>query len=333
MSRQLWWLALGWTVLVPAPAYAQTYLVIVSGIGGEPAYQERFLAWSSALADAARDRLGIADDHTTVLGEQPDRDARMRGRSTRANVDAAFTDLAARAEPGARIVVVLIGHGSTVGGEARINLPGPDMRAEDFAALLSPFATQEIVLVNLTSASGDWIGPLSGDRRVVVTATRSGTERDESLFGGYFVTALTAEDADTDKDGRVSILEAFEYAKAEVARTYEQQNRLLSEHALLDDDGDGRGSHEIDPASGDGARARTVFLAADSATASRSATDDPELRALYAERDRLEGAVADLRARKNSMDPTAYEAELEGLLLALARTNRDIRTREGGSPR
>ncbi len=333
MSRCLWWLALGWTVLGPVPACAQTYLVIVSGIGGEPVYQERFLVWSAALADAARDRLGIAEDRVTLLGEQPERNPRIRDRSTRANVDAVLTDLAARAEPHACIVIVLIGHGSTVGGDARINLPGPDMRAEDLAAILAGFPTQQIVVVNLSSASGDWIAPLSGDRRVVVTATRSGTERDESLFGGYFVAALTADDADTDKDGRVSILEAFEYAKTEVARVYEQQNRLLSEHALLDDDGDGRGSHEIDPASGDGARSRSVFLAADSAASSRPTTDDPELRALYAERERLEEAVTALRARKASMDPTGYEAELEGLLLALARTNRDIRTREGGPPR
>lgn len=333
MSRRLWWLALGWTVIGPAPARAQTYLVIVSGIGGEAAYQERFLEWSSALADAARDRFGIADDRITLLGEQPERDARIRARSTRANVEAVLAELASRVEPAARIVIVLIGHGSTIGGDARINLPGPDMTAQDCAALLAGFPTQEILLVNLASASGDWIGPLSGDRRVVVTATRSGTERDESLFGGYFVAALTAEEADTDKDGRVSILEAFEYAKAEVVRVYEQQNRLLSEHALLDDDGDGHGTHEIDPATGDGARSRSVFLAADSAGQARPATDDPELQALYVERERLEGAVADLRARKNSMDPTAYETELERLLLALARANRDIRSREGGPSR
>ena len=333
MSRRFRWLVLGWAVLGPTAASAQTYLVIVSGIGGEPAYQERFLVWSSALAEAAHERLGIDEDRVTLLAEQPERNPRIRDRSTRANVETVLTELASRAEPHARIVVVLIGHGSAVGGDAKINLPGPDMRAEDLAALLAGFPTQQIVVVNLASASGDWIAPLSGDRRVVVTATRSGTERDESLFGGYFVAALTADDADTDKDGRVSILEAFEYAKAEVARVYEQQNRLLSEHALLDDDGDGRGSHEIDPATGDGVRSRSVFLAVDSAASARPTVDDPELRALYAERERLEEAVTTLRARKASMAPTAYEAELEGLLLALARTNRDIRTREGGPPR
>jgi hypothetical protein len=333
MRRALLWLALLCAVLAVRPAAAQTYLVVVSGIGGEPAYQERFLVWGSALVEAAQERLGIAENHVAYFAEDPSRDPRIRDRSTKANVTAALTDLASRAEPGAQIVVVLIGHGSTVGGEARINLPGPDMRAEDFIPLLDAFATQEVVFANLSSASGDWIAVLSGARRVVVTATRSGTERDESIFGGHFVEALTEDEADTDKDGRVSVLEAFRYANAETDRVYGQQNRLRSEHAMLDDDGDGKGSHEPDGEAGDGVRARRVFLAPDPARAARAATDDPALLALYAERDSLEMAVTGLRARKNSMEAAAYEAELERMLLALARTNREIREREGREPR
>ena len=332
MRRAPLWLAVACVGLAARTAVAQTYLVVVSGIGGEPAYQERFLVWGSALVEAAEERLGIAEDHVAYFAEDPSRDPRIRSRSTKANVTAALTDLASRAEPGARIVVVLIGHGSTVGGEARINLPGPDMRAADFALLLDAFSTQEIVFANLSSASGDWIAALSGERRVVVTATRSGTERDESIFGGYFVAALTEDDADTDKDGRVSVLEAFQYANAETDRVYGQQNRLRSEHAMLDDDGDGRGTPEPDGESGDGVHARRVFLAADPGRAARAATDDPALVALYEERDRLETAVASLRARKSVMETTAYEAELERTLLALARTNREIRAREGREP-
>lgn len=332
MRRGLRWLAVACAVLAARPAVAQTYLVVVSGIGGEPAYQERFLVWGSALVEAAEERLGIGEDHVAYFAEDPSRDPRIRGRSTKANVTAALTDLASRAEPGARIVVVLIGHGSVVGGEARINLPGPDMRAGDFALLLDAFSTQEIVFANLSSASGDWIAALSGERRVVVTATRSGTERDESLFGGYFVAALTEDEADTDKDGRVSVLEAFQYANAETDRVYGQQNRLRSEHAMLDDDGDGRGTPEPDGESGDGVHARRVFLAADPGRAARAATDDPALVALYDERDSLETVVASLRARKGAMEAAAYEAELERTLLALARTNREIRAREGREP-
>ncbi len=332
MNRRMLVLGLAAALIFPAAGAAQTYLLVVGGIGGEPTYRERFQVWCSALVSAARDQLGIADDRIVYLAEDPERDPRIDDRSTKANIEAAFADLAQRAEPSGRLVVVLVGHGSTTGNVPRFNLPGPDMQAEDFAAQLSQFATQEIVVVNLASASGDWVGALSGERRVIVTATRSAAERHETVFGGYFVAALTSEDADTDKDGRISLLEAFEYARREVARVYQRQNRLLTEHALLDDDGDGSGAHEPDPATGDGARARTWFLTEADVTAAQPETDDSVLATLYGDRARLEGALAELRARKDSMDAAAYEAELERLLLELARTNRSIREREARIP-
>jgi hypothetical protein len=321
-------LGLTLATLLPGAGTAQTYLVVVSGIGGEPVYRERFQTWGSALVSAARDRLGITDDRIVYLAEDPDRDPRVDGRSTKDNLVGALDTLAGRLEAAARLVVVLVGHGSTTGGTPRLNLPGPDLTAVELAALLDRFPSQEIVVLNFSSASGGWIAALSGERRIVVTATRSGTERFESLFGGYFIEAVTSDGADLDKDGRVSLLEAFEYARQEVERVYEQQNRLLTEHALLDDDGDGAGAHEPDPAIGDGGRARAWFLADVSSTADRPASDDPELAALHAEQARLEDAVATLRARKDAMDPAAYQAQLERLLIELAQTGRAIRERE-----
>ena len=273
------------------------------------------------------------DDRIVYLAEDPTRDPRIDDRSTKANIEAVFADLAERIEPSGRLVVVLVGHGSTTGSVPRFNLPGPDMEAADFAAQLSRFPSQEIVLANLASASGDWVGVLSGERRVIVTATRSAAERHETVFGGYFVTGLTSEDADIDKDGRTSLLEAFNYARREVERVYERQNRLLTEHALLDDDGDGSGAHEPNPAAGDGARATAWFLHDADMAAAAVTTEDPELLALYSDRTRIEGALTALRARKEEMSTTAYESELEQLLLELARTTRTIRGREARVPR
>jgi len=321
-------LGLALAALPAGPLAAQTYLVVVAGIGGEPVYQERFQVWASALVSAARDRLGIADDRIVYLAEDPARDTRIDARSTKANLDATLDSVAARIEATGRLVVVLVGHGSSTGGTLKFNLPGPDLEAAELAARLDDFPSQEILVINLSSASGGWIAALSGERRIVVTATRSGSERLESLFGGYFIEALTSEGADLDKDGLVSLLEAFEYARQEVERAYDQQNRLLTEHALLDDDGDGAGVHEPDPATGDGARARAWFLAEPPAAPGRPVSDDPALAALYADQARLEDAVATLRARKDAMDPAAYETELEQVLIELARTGRAIRERE-----
>lgn len=316
----------------PPAAYGQTYLVVIVGLGGEPGYRELFHEMGSSLVGAARERYAVPPENVFFFAERSERDAAITGRSTKANVESALIRIATSIEPQARLFVVLIGHGSAQGGTPRFNLPGPDMTASDFAALLARFPTQQIVFANLTSASGGFLAALSGPRRTVITATRSGTERNETLFGGHFVAALVDEGADADKDERVSVLEAFEYARREVIRAYDRENRLRTEHALLDDNGDGVGSHEPDPQRGDGAVARTQFLVATRPGMTATATDDPALAALYAERLELNRDIAALRLRKTDMAPDAYERELERLLLALARANRAIRDRESGAP-
>jgi hypothetical protein len=314
-------------LLAPVSGSAQTYLLIVSGIGGEPQYRAWFDEWSTTLLTAAHDRLGIPEDRIVYLREDPDRFAGSR-KSTKASLDTAVTEIASRAEPNALVVIVFIGHGSAVGGSARINLPGPDVSAEDVAALLARFPTQRLVVANLASASGDFVSTLSGPRRTIITATRSGRERYETVFAGFFVGAFASDGADTDKDERVSVLEAFEFARREVNRHYETGNRLVTEHALLDDNGDGEGSMEPDPQAGDGAVAAALFLDSPLEAAVAALPDDPALRALYELRQQLEGQIAALRARKNEFAPEAYESDLERLALELARTSRAIRERE-----
>jgi hypothetical protein len=315
----------------PVTGTAQTYLVVVSGLGGEARYRMAFQEWGSTLVATARDRFAIPAERIVYLTESPELDSAASAKSTKVNIEASLDRLAMEVEPDALVVIVLIGHGSAVAGASRINLPGPDMTAEDFAALLARFPSQQIVFANLSSASGEFVSVLSGERRVIVTATKSGLERHESIFAGHFVDAFAAEGADTDKNERVSLLEAFEYARLEVGRVYESDNRLLTEHALLDDNGDGEGSAEPSPDSADGSMAAQIFL--ESATSRVADTvADPELAALYETRRDLEGAVAALRARRSQMSVEEYEQELERILLELARTNRQIREREGGSP-
>lgn len=315
-------------------APAQTYVVVVSGVGGDPQYAERFTRWGTQVVEAARTRLGVPEANVTFLAERPERDRRITGAATRERLEAVLGEIAERAEPSAEVLIVLFGHGSDRGGEPRFNLVGPDVTAAELAAWLAPCKARRVVVVNTASASGGFVPALAGPGRIVITATKSAFERNATRFGEYFVRALTAEGAegaDTDKDGRLSVLEAFDYARREVARAYEQEKRLLTEHAVLDDDGDGKGSAEPNAASGDGVLAASVFLT--SATAAVAAgTADPEVKRLYAVRDSLERRVAELRAAKGSLAPGVYERELEDLLVELATTNRAIGEREGKRP-
>ncbi len=223
---------------------------------------------------------------------------------------------------------MLIGHGNARGDSAVFNLPGPDIEAAEFDAALAALPTQTLTLVNTASSSGPFVAALAGPKRIVISATASAREYHAPRFGGHFVAAFTDAIADRDKDGRVSILEAFDYARREVRREFEADKRILTEHALLDDNGDGDGSGDGSGApgvaAGDGALASRVHLA----PPPRIADLPPRLAARIARQRELETAIGALKRRRDALPLSDYYNELERLLIELALLARDIRAEE-----
>jgi len=210
---------------------------------------------------------------------------------------------------------------------AKFNLPGPDMTPGDFAPLLKSIPSRHVVFVNTASSSGPFLEELAGPGRTIVTATRTGAERFATLFGGYFVDALFSDTADADKNKRISVLEAFDAAKLGVARAYEQEGIMLTEHPLLDDSGEGKGV--ADPKA-DGKVGRVAAILSLGTPQSADATPaDPKLRGLYEERRDLERRVEGLKLMKSGMEPSRYASELEKLLTELAVKSKEIRDLEG----
>ncbi len=299
-------------------AAQETHLIIITGVEGDPEHGERFHKWATMLIEAATRHGGVDDANITYLADKPDRDpARIKVRSTRENVVKAFTDVAERSRPNDEVFVVLIGHGSFDGRQASFNLPGPDLTAADYAKLLDKCGSQRVVFVNTSSSSGGFLPVVAGPGRTVVTATKTGGERNETLFPEFFVEALISEAADKNRDGRVSVLEAFQYAQTKVKQAYQQKGLVLTEHAALDD-------------GGDGAFAATLFLESPRARAGAgAATTDPVLRALLEERQALEDQIAALKLRKGKMDQAQYDQELEKRVTELALKMRAIQKIEG----
>jgi len=308
---------------VPALAQAQeTHLAVVVGLAGEPEHAELFQRWAGTLVDAAG-KLGVSD--VIYLAEKPEVDAkRVTGKSTRDEVVKAFDKLAAAGEDDV-VFIVLIGHGSFDGKVAKFNLPGPDLTPADFEPLLKKMKSRHVVFVNTASASGPFIEALAGSGRTIVTATRTGAERFATLFGGYFVDALAGMDADSDKNRRISVLEAFTYATREVATAYQREGIMSTEHALLNDSG-GEG---IPNPTADGKQGKVAaVLSLGSIAASDPLPADPKLRALYVERRDLERRIEALKLLKGSMPAERYEGELEKLATDLALKTRQIRDLE-----
>ncbi len=298
--------------LVAWPLAAQrTHALLVSGLGGEPQYSQAFREQGAQFHDLAKATWRVADSSLVWLAEDPSADAaRIDGPSTKESVGNAFLALSQRVSPGDLVVVLLIGHGSGEGRDSRVNLRGADPTAADYEGWLTAFAKQTVVFVNTASASGDFIEALKKPGRVVVTSTRTALERNESIFGAHFVKGLSTAEADANKDGAISVMEAFTYATREVARVYQEGRRMLTEHATVSDST---------------LAARVTFGAA------TAASDDPRVVALVAEGEALEDELTALRTKKDSMPAEAYEKELERLLVAIAEKTQQIRA-AGGRP-
>ena len=300
--------------LAPARAAAQdVHVLVVTGVGGDDEHTTQFQKWAGAVVDSAK-KHGVLAANITWLGEAVG-EPRIAARSTRDGVTKAFTDLAAKAKANDEVVVMLIGHGSFDGKTAAFNLPGPDLTADEYGTLLKRFPTQKIAFVNTASSSGPFIQALAGPARTIVTATKTGGERNETRFAEFFVQAFDTEEADRDRNGRVSMQEAFDFAAAKVKAAYEKEGHILTEHAAIDDSSQGK-------------LAASLYLAPERSRTAAAQTASPELRAALEQRDALERQVNELRLRKDSMDAAAYDQQLEKLVTDLAIKTRQIRELE-----
>ena len=321
--RRKWWAAAVFPALLVAPdaAVAGDYFaLIVSGASGGSEYAERHDRWRSGLVAALRAQPGFRDDHLLVLAEAP---ASGAGYATREGVRRAVQEIAVRMNEQSVLLVLLLGHGTFDGQEAKFNLVGPDLAAADWAALVDPLPGR-LVFVNTTAASAPFLAPLARAGRIVITATESPVQRYATVFPEFLTRAFVDAAGDADRNGRVSVWEAFAYASAGVRRWYQERGRLATERALLDDTGDGRGIDAGD--GGDGAPvgpAAAVYVGAGAGDVSTGRGE--EMDRLAIRRAALDVEVAELRAARESMPPERYAAELERLLLELARVSRDMR--------
>jgi hypothetical protein len=295
-------------------AAGDNYALVVTGASGGPAYAAKYDGWRRAFVSTLRQTFGYPDDHVVVLAEQAEPGA---APATREQVQRTLADFRTRLVKDDLLVVLLIGHGTSTSGpdgeDAKFNLVGPDLSASEWGALLKPLVAR-LVFVDTTAASFPFIRKLAGPGRVVITATDSTAQEFETVFAEWFVKAFTDAAADADRNGRVSMLEAFTYASAGVRRWFDEHNQLPTERPLLDDDGDGVGREAQNPGP-DSALARATYLQP------AGVPSDPARRALAARQAALEAQIEALKAQQSSLSPDAYQAALERLLLELARVS------------
>jgi hypothetical protein len=309
-------------LLVGTRASAQDagqYALIVSGASAGEPYAGRYERWRDALAATLRDRFHYPPDHVIVLGETA---AEGVGPATRIGVQEALGELRTRVGKNDQLLVVLIGHGTAADGDhAKFNLVGPDLSADEWASLLAPIAGH-LIFVDTTAGSAPFLHTLARPGRIVLTANDTAAQQFETVFPEYLVQAFQDPAADANKDGRVSVWEAFVFASDGVRTHFEAAAQLPSERPVLDDNGDGIG-REAAGEGRDGDLARATFLAPET----QPATTDPAVAALIQQRAALQAALDRLRALRDRLPPDQYEAELQRLLVDIARLSQQIRAR------
>ena len=306
--------AAGWPLQAAAE---ERYALIVSGVSGTEKFAETQKGLVTSLQSVLEKRLGFAADRITVLAEG----TAAPGLANRENVTKSFAALKPALTADDMLFVVLIGHGTFDGTAAKFNLVGPDMDARQWKALLDGIPAR-LVFVNTTSSSFPFVAELSGKNRIVIAATDSPAQKYATMFPQYFIEALDqGAKADNDKNGRLSVWEVFAYASQAVKQAFEQKGTLVTERAVIDDDGDGKGK-EAAATGTDGVLARTTFLDSSPAASSGNAA----LVELDRRRITIEAEIEQLKAKKGDMPAGQYEEEFERLAIELARISAQIRS-------
>jgi hypothetical protein len=293
--------------LLSVRAVANTYYVTISGLGGEPDYEQRFSAEAKDLDKIFKSGNG----HSYVLTGN---DASLT------RIKQIMSEIARSAKPEDDFVLILIGHGSFDGAIYRFNLPGPDLSADEITEMCNHIAAQRQLIVDTSSASGGAMEVMRHSGRAVVTATKSGAEKNATVFARYWVEALQDPSADTDKSGSVSALEAFIYASQKTNLFYESQKRIATEHAMF---ADVRGGEPVrQPNDQQGALMSSITLLRLGST--KEALNDPARRALLEQKESLEQRIDTLKYQKAAMDPADYKKQLTTVLLELAHVQQEL---------
>jgi hypothetical protein len=301
--------ALLFLLMTALSANASVYYVTVAGLGGEPDYEQRFTANAKDL-DKLFKESGSSAHVYTLTGTQ----------ATRAQLTQTLTSIAHDAKPEDDFVLMLIGHGSFDGADYKFNLVGPDITAAELAELCDRIPAKRQLIVNATSASGGSVAALEKPGRGVIAATKSGTEKNATVFARYWVEALQDSTADLDKSDSISAMEAFEFAQRKTAAFYESQKRLATEHPVFEDTGKNEPVRE--PSKSEGVLL-TNFTVLRIGAAQKQA-NNPAKQALLAKKEDLEQKIDALKYQKAAMDPADYKQQLTEALVQLAQVQQEL---------
>lgn len=313
----------------PEPANSRHALIVV-GLTATDGYDQTCMEWARRLVEDLTKNWGFRPSELTLAwpydGEsEPDGAARVA--ATKPGLEEAIRRIASILSEEGRFYMFVFGSGSYDGREYKLNLKGPDLTGIEAKKLLEGIKSRRQAVFWGTSSSGEMVPLLSKEGRVVVSATHSGRERHDPRFPGYFLESLGEESVDTDKNRRISWLEAYLAARTKTDQSFKNEGHLATEHPLLEDSGDGKGQGLPSEENGEGVLAAVTYFRRMEA-AGKAAESNSRYRQLVNRRDQIESAIQQLKGRRQELATAGYEKQMEELLVTLARVSAQIRSLE-----
>jgi len=306
------------------------YAVLIGGLGGTVEHKEKFRKYLYETRNALIERCKFPEENISVLAEAPIEGYKfVEAISTADNIKAKFASLSNKLTINDNLYIILFGHGSFDGKNTMLNIPRRDLKDIDYATLLQSFNVGNIIFINTSSCSGPFTNRLSALNRIIITATKSGTERNETIFPKFLIEALQSTASDRDKNGNLSVLETFLYASERTAGWYKQNNHLATEHPQLEDTGDNTAyrAEELSEYAEGGLSSVTYFLKRDQVPdMSIAGSNDSTYQDLLVEFDKVNREIDLLKAKKTQYPEDEYFVKLEEFLVRLARINEQIET-------
>ena len=303
------------------------YALLIAGLGGDAEHTEKFKGYLFNTQKALKESFGFSPEHIVILGEAKiTEESFVDDLSNAENIRAQFDRLSRQVTSDDDVYIILFGHGGYDAGEARLNIPRRDLNQNDFADLVDTLNPRRLVFINTASASAPFIEALGKEGRIVITATRTGTQKNETSFPRFFVEALTNPAADRDKDGRISVVELFAFSAERTDQMYADNGNIPTENALISDTGATNGARleEIETAGMGQLAAFTYLSSGDPALIAAAENGNPEVSGWLREKNQIELDIAALKSRKAEMEVDEYYGELELLFVRLARGNEQL---------
>ena len=247
----------------PPPSLApldptRAWVLIIVGHPGDSAYAEQFADIASRLGAIAHERLGVAEERICVWSGVDASDGTdaftvgtSRGPATRETLGRDIAALREKLDKQTEFCVIVLGHGHQQGRRAALNLPGPDVDADEFASWFRDIPNRRSIFFITTSVSGAFVKPLAAPRRIVIAAATS-DEQNATLFPLALIDQLESQQAspegDDAKPRSISVLDLYLAVERDVTNRYTTETLIVTEHPQLDDNGDGRGTEiQLDP--------------------------------------------------------------------------------------